>query len=155
MSALFGPGGNGDLFKTLGYKSTVDAPKFLKGLGLGAYEYEAGNGLSASNSVLKAIGSEARENNIKLSYHAPYFISLSGVVEETRLKSIGYIEQSINAAKLLGANTIVVHCGSASKITRDEAMRLAADTLIRTLTELDTQGVKILQYKYRPLPVIF
>ena len=38
---------------------------------------------------------------------------------------------------------IVVHTGSAAKITRDEAMRLAADTLAHTLVEVDTHGVKI------------
>ena len=68
---------------------------------------------------------------------------MSGVVTETRLKSIGYIRESLDAAKLLGAKTIVVHCGSCAKISRDEAMRLAADTLIRTLNEVDTYGIGI------------
>ena len=78
-----------------------------------------------------------------MSYHTPYFISLSGIVPETRLKSIGYIRESIEAADLLGAKTIVVHCGSCAKISRDEAMRLAADTLIRVLDEVPTRGIKI------------
>ena len=78
-----------------------------------------------------------------MSYHTPYFISLSGVVEEKRLKSIDYIRQSIEAARLLGAGTIVVHCGSCAKISRDEAMRLAADTLVRTAASVNTYGIKI------------
>ena len=143
MAAYFGPGGNSDAFRLAGYKSTVDAPKFVKSIGLDAYEYEAGNGLSASPSILSAIGREARENNIKMSFHTPYFISLSGVVEEKRLNSINYIRQSLDAAKLLGAGTIVVHSGSAAKITRDEAMRLAGDTLVKTLSAVDTYGIKI------------
>lgn len=141
--ALFGPGGNSDSFRLAGYKSTLDAPAWLSGIGLDAYEYEAGNGLSASKDMLCAIGNEAKLYNIHMSYHTPYFISLSGVVTETRLKSIGYIRESIDAARLLGAETIVVHCGSCAKISRDEAMRLAADTLIRTLDEVDARGVKI------------
>ena len=143
MSAYFGPGGNSDAFKLAGYKSTLDAPSWVKSIGLDAYEYEAGNGLSASSSMLAEIGREARENNIKMSYHTPYFISLSGVVEEKRLNSINYIRQSLDAAKLLGARTIVVHTGSAAKITRDEAMRLAGDTLVKTLASVDTYGIKI------------
>ena len=141
--AFFGPGGNSEAFSLAGFKSTVDAPAWLAGIGLDAYEYEAGNGLSASASTLRAIGEAARVNNIKMSYHTPYFISLSGVVTETRLKSIGYIRESIDAARLLGAKTIVVHCGSCAKISRDEAMRLAADTLIRVLHEVPTYGIKI------------
>ena len=143
MKAKFGPGGNSDAFRLAGYSSTLDAPAWLREIGLDAYEYEAGNGLSAGASMLAEIGRRASENNIKMSYHTPYFISLSGIVEEKRLKSIDYIRQSLEAARLLGAGTIVVHCGSCAKISRDEAMRLAADTLVRAASSLDTYGIKI------------
>lgn len=143
MTAKFGPGGNSEAFYASGMKSTIDAPAWVKEYGLDAYEYEAGNGLAASSVILAKIGEEARKNNIKMSFHAPYFISLSGVIEEKRLNSIRYIQQSLDAANLLGAKTIVVHTGSAAKISRDEAMRLAADTLIKTLKTVETHGVKI------------
>ena len=143
MAAYFGPGGNSDAFRLAGFKSTIDAPSFVKGIGLDAYEYEAGNGLSASPKILSEIGAEAKLHNIKMSFHTPYFISLSGVVEEKRLNSINYIRQSLDAANLLGAGTIVVHSGSAAKISRDEAMRLAGDTLVKTLASVDTYGIKI------------
>ena len=143
MAAYFGPGGNSDAFRLAGYKSTLDAPGWVKSIGLDAYEYEAGNGLSASPKILAEIGREAALHNIKMSFHTPYFISLSGVVEEKRLNSINYIRQSLDAAKLLGAGTIVVHSGSAAKISRDEAMRLAGDTLVKTLEAVDTYGIKI------------
>ena len=143
MSAKFGPGGNSEAFKAAGYSSCLDAPAWVASVGLDAYEYEAGNGLSASPAALLAIGAEAKRCGIKMSYHAPYFISLSGIDPEKRLKSIGYIKQSVDAAYILGAGTIVVHTGSTAKISRDEAMRLAADTLIRTLETVDTHGVKI------------
>ncbi len=143
MSALFGPGGNSESFKLAGGRSTLDAPAFVRSMGLDAYEYEAGNGLSASDAQLAAVGREALRCGVKMTYHTPYFISLSGVVPEKRLKSIEYIRQSLDAAALLGAKTIVVHTGSAAKISRDKAMRLAADTLVRTLDEVDTHGIKI------------
>ena len=143
MKAHFGPGGNSDAFRLAGHKSTLEAPAFVKEIGLDAYEYEAGNGLAASAAMLTAIGNEAKRCGIKMSFHTPYFISLSGLVEEKRLNSIRYIRESLDAAALLGADTIVVHSGSAAKISRDEAMRLAADTLVRTLSEVDTHGVKI------------
>ena len=143
MKAFFGPGGNSEAFKASGGKSTLDAPKWLSTIGLDAYEYEAGNGIASSTATLAAVGNEARKYNIKMSFHTPYFISLSGVEEAKRLKSIRYIAESLEAARLLGAKTIVVHTGSAAKITRDEAMRLAADTLIKTLSAVDTYGIKI------------
>ena len=143
MPAFFGPGGNSTSFYDAGKKSTLQAPAWVREIGLDAYEYEAGNGITASLATLTAIGKEARREGIKMSFHTPYFISLSGIEEEKRLKSIGYISSSLDAAKALGANVIVVHTGSAAKISRDEAMRLAADTLVKTLASVDTYGIKI------------
>ena len=131
--AVFGPGGNSQSFYDAGYKSTLQAPAYLRELGLGAYEFEAGNGITAGETTLAKIGEAARANAIEMSLHTPYYISLSGVDPEKRLKSVEYIQKSLRAAELLGADTIVIHCGSAAKISRAEAMGLAKDTLLRTL----------------------
>lgn len=129
--ATFGPGGNSESFYAEGYKASLQAPAWLKKKGLDAYEFQAGNGLTAGEKTLTAIGQQAREHGILMSLHTPYFISLSGVEEEKRLKSIDYISRSLQAAACLGADTIVIHTGSAAKITREEAMSLAADTLTK------------------------
>jgi len=129
----FGPGGNSESFYAEKLKSTVQAPKWLSERGLDAYEFQGGNGIMAGDETLKKIGDEAKKYGILMSVHTPYYISLSGVEEEKRLKSLSYIEKSLHAAELLGADTIVIHSGSASKIKRDEAMALARDTLERTV----------------------
>ena len=128
-TATFGPGGNSDVFYAEGNKSTLQSPGWVKRFGLDAFEYEAGNGLTAGEASLRAVGEKAREHGIKMSLHTPYFISLSGVDPEKRLKSIDYIQKSLWAAELLGADTIVIHSGSAAKISREEAMSLSKDTL--------------------------
>ena len=127
--ATFGPGGNGDWFYSEGKKSTLQSPGGLKEKGLDAFEYEAGNGIAAGEAALRAIGDKAREHGILMSLHTPYFISLSGVDPEKRLKSLEYIQKSLWAAELLGADTSVIHSGSAAKISREEAMALSCDTL--------------------------
>ena len=131
--ATFGTGGNSDSFYAEGKKSTIQAPEWIKLRGLDAYEFEAGNGLSAGEATLAKIGEAAREHGILMSFHTPYFISLSGTDPEKRLKSIDYISRSLWASKLLGADTIVIHAGSAAKISRAEAMLLASDTLYKNL----------------------
>ena len=131
--ATFGPGGNSESFYAEKYKSTTQAPAWLVARGLDAYEFQAGNGLAAGEATLRKIGEEAKKCGILMSLHTPYYISLSGVEEEKRLKSLSYIEKSLWAAELLGADTIVIHSGSAAKISREEAMRLASDTLMRTV----------------------
>ena len=138
--AKFGPGGNGDLFYAQGGKGTVQAPEWVKNYGLDAYEFEAGNGLTAGETTLRKIGEEAKKHGIAMSLHTPYFISLSGVDPEKRLKSVDYIQKSLWAAELLSADTIVIHSGSAAKISREEAMKLSCDTLEKVIEAVgDTQ----------------
>lgn len=129
MSALFGPAGNSDSFAKMGYKSNLDAPEYVSKMGLDIYEYQCGRGVRVSEANAKVYKENAEKFGIKTSLHAPYFISLSSVEEEKRLKSVDYILQSAKAADMLGANRIIVHSGSCSKITREEALSLAKDTL--------------------------
>ena len=143
ITAKFGPAGNCDTFYASGRKATVEAPAWLKEIGLDAYEFQAGNGLRVSDATLTAIGNQAQEHGIAMSLHTPYFISLSGIDPEKRLKSITYIKDSLHAASLLGADIIVIHTGSAAKISREEALGLAADTLYKTLEEIGDQPIKL------------
>ena len=143
MKATFGPGGNCDLFYAEGNKSTVQAPAWVKGYGLDAYEFEAGNGLTAGEATLRRIGEAAKENGILMSLHTPYYISLSGVDPEKRLKSVEYIQKSLWAAELIGADTIVIHSGSAAKISREEAMRLSCDTLQRVIEAVGDTDIRL------------
>lgn len=142
-TAIFGPGGNSRSFYESGHKTTVEAPDFVRSLGLGAYEFEAGNGITAGETTLRKIGDAARAAGVELSLHAPYYISLSGTDPEKRLKSVEYIQKSLAAAELLGADLIVIHCGSAGKIPREEAMRLSADTLQKTLEAVGDTKIKL------------
>lgn len=141
--AKFGPGGNSEAFYNAGFNSSVDAPAWLKSIGLDAYEYQAGNGLTAGPKTLGAIGEAAKQAGIQMSIHAPYFISLSGVIPEKRLGSIRYIRESLSAGELLGAYLTVVHTGSAAKISRREAVELAKDTLAHLLSEIPDNGIFI------------
>lgn len=141
--AKFGPGGNGDLFYAQGGKGTVQAPAWVKNYGLDAYEFEAGNGLTAGETTLRKIGEEAKLHGIAMSLHTPYFISLSGIDPEKRLKSIDYIQKSLWAAELLGAKTIVIHSGSAAKISREEAMKLSCDTLEKVIEAVGDTDIKL------------
>ncbi len=143
MKALFGPGGNSLSFYASGKKSTTQAPEWVSNFGLDCYEYQAGKGLFGSDETFKKIGDEAEKHNIRMSLHAPYYISLSGVEIEKRLKSIDYIKNSVRAAELMNAEQIVIHTGSASKISREQAVELAKDTMTKALEAVDGTNVKL------------
>ncbi len=136
----FGPAGNSVSFYAEGHKSTSEAFGWLASRGLDSYEYQAGKGIYASNDALREIGLAAKENEICVSLHAPYYISLSSVEDEKRLNSVRYILQSADACELIGGSVFVVHSGSAAKLDREEAMKKAEDTLFMTALALDEGG---------------
>ena len=141
MSAFFGPAGRDDSLNIYGYKTSLDIPRCMKEKGLDAFEYQCGRGVNVKPEVAMELGKLAKEYDIKLSLHAPYYISLSSVEKEKRDKSIEYILSSAKAADLMGASRIIVHSGSCSKISREEALKLAADTLNRAQQALDECGL--------------
>lgn len=141
MSAKFGPAGNDEQFEILGYKHTKQIPEFLKKYELDAFEYQCGRGVKISVEKAKEFGVVAAENEIALSVHAPYYISLSSVEEEKRQNSIGYILQTARVASAMGANRIIVHSGSCANISREQALEYAKDTIKKAVVALDTEGL--------------
>ncbi|MEG0456738.1 MAG: TIM barrel protein, partial [Oscillospiraceae bacterium] len=134
---FFGPAGNSESFKEKGYKTNLQIPEYLNTFNLNAYEYQCGRGVKISEEAAKAFGLAAKEQNITLSLHAPYYISLSSESEETRLKSVEYILKSAIAANNMGADRIIVHSGSCAKMSREHALSLAKDTIKLSLKALD------------------
>ncbi len=145
MGAKFGPAGNSESFSAK-YKSTVEAPEFLKKMGLDHYEYQCGRGVRVSDKLADNLRKRAQEHKISLSLHAPYFISLSSVDEEKRINSIDYILQSCEAALKIGADRIVIHSGSCSKMSREEAMCYAEETLKNARQEAVARGYEAVHF---------
>ena len=137
----FGPGGNSESFYKEGYKSTTQAPLWLKNRGLDAYEYQCGNGVNVGEESAKAIGVEAEKHGITMSVHAPYFISLASVEEEKRDKSIKYVLDTLKVANWMGATRIVVHPGGCSKRDRKEAITLANETMKRIVDVVKSENI--------------
>ena len=135
-SALFGSGGNPKSFYDEGYNDTSRVFKWLREKNIDSYEYQAGNGLSAGAAVLKKIGEAAAENDILLSLHAPYFISISSDDDEIIAKSVSHVIRCVNAASAMGAYMIVIHSGSLGKNTRDKALEKSRSTIGKILSIL-------------------
>ncbi|MEM0021748.1 MAG: deoxyribonuclease IV [Fervidicoccaceae archaeon] len=103
----FGPAGkpidlHGDL---------LDAPKFLREIGLNAMEYEAVRGVNISRERAEKLGSLARENDVVLSMHAPYYVNLSALEQEKVESSIKRLVDSLQASSWMGSYVVVFHPG--------------------------------------------
>lgn len=141
MSALFGPAGNSESFAKMGYKHSLDVPEYLVKMGLDAFEYQCGRGVNIGLDKAELFGKKCKEKNISVSLHAPYYISMSSVEEEKRLNSVNYILTSARAVNAMGGSRIVVHTGSCGKISREQALYLATDTMKIALDALDNEGL--------------
>ena len=137
----FGPAGTADSFATMGYKKTTQIPEYLEKMGLNAFEYQCGRGVRVNDETAAVLKEKFAEKKLRMSLHAPYYISLSSTEEEKRQGSIKYILESAIAADKLGADKIIVHSGSCSKMTREQALELAIGTLTQAQATLDAQGL--------------
>ena len=137
MSAIFGPAGNAESFP---YKSSVDAPRWLAGLGLDCYEYQCGKGVNVGEATARKVGEAAREAGIALSLHAPYFINLANPDPDSLQKTIGYITAACQAADWMGATRVVIHSGALMKRTRREAQDIALHALKEVVAACDGAG---------------
>lgn len=137
MSAKFGPAGNPDAFP---YKSSVDAPRWLREIGLDCYEYQCGKGVNVGEATARKLGQAAIEAGISLSLHAPYFINLANPDPESLRKTTGYILSACQAADWMGAARVVVHTGALMKRTRREALDIALRSMGEILKVWEGEG---------------
>ena len=137
MGAIFGPAGNAENFP---YKSSADAPKWLKEIGLDCYEYQCGKGVRVGEAAARKVGLAAVEHGISLSLHAPYFINLANPDPEALQKTIGYITGACLVADWMGARRVVIHSGALMKRTRREAQDIALRSLREVIAACDGAG---------------
>ena len=125
----FGPSGNSELFYQLGYKSSVEAPAWLRSLGLSAYEYSFGRGYNMSQEKAIEIGREASANEIEISVHAPYYINFANESEEMVEKSYNYVLTGLKMLRAMGGKHLVFHASSQGKLPRERALELTRERL--------------------------
>lgn len=136
---LFGTAGRAESFAQKGYKKMSEVPAYLREFGLHAYEYQCGHGVRYNEAEMHRLAQNGA-GDITFSIHAPYYISMSSLTEETRLNSVSYILQSAEALRILGGRRIIFHPGSCGKQSRETALALAMDTMRRIVKAMDEAG---------------
>jgi deoxyribonuclease-4 len=75
-----------------------------------------------------------------LVIHTSYLVNVCSQSDEIREKSITAFRGEIERALALGAEYLVLHPGSWKGLTRDEGLKLAADSITRSIDGLPWQG---------------
>ncbi len=125
----FGPSGNDKQFYADGFKSTVDAPKWVFEHGLNAYEYSFGRGINIGDDKACEIGKLCKQFDVAISVHAPYYINFANPDDEKAENSYNYILNSVKKLKAFGGDRVVFHPSSVGKMSREEAVELTKKRL--------------------------
>jgi deoxyribonuclease-4 len=75
-----------------------------------------------------------------LVIHTSYLVNVCSQSDEIRTKSITAFRGEIERALALGAEYLVLHPGSWKGLTRDEGLKLAADSITKAIDGLPWQG---------------
>src|SRR5580692_11688658 len=75
-----------------------------------------------------------------LVIHTSYLVNVCSQSSETRQKSIIAFRGEVERALALGAEYLVLHPGSWKGLTRNEGLKLAADSIERAIDKLPWQG---------------
>jgi len=134
----FGPAGNPLDFKG----PTVEAPIYIREEGLDAYEYQAVRGVRIKEEVARELGKNAKENDVYVSLHGPYYINLSSDKKETFRKSKVRLLDSMRAAMWMGAKKVVFHPGYYGEKTPDEALKMCIEAMKEVVEMAKAEGIK-------------
>lgn len=135
----FGTAGLADSYTVKKFDPAAIAA-YTAGFGLTAFEYQCGRGVRLAHDKAAALGAACAGQNIVLSVHAPYYISMSSLEEDKRLNSIDYLLQSCALVKALGGRRVIFHSGSCGKQSREAALEKALDTMARAVKACDEAG---------------
>ena len=117
----FGPSGNSEAFYLEGHKQTAEAPAWISGQGLNAFEYAFTLGQFLSDKTAEKILEEGKKFDIEFSVHAPFYINFANSSETSRENNFKFMLNSVEGLKKLNGRHCVFHIGSQMKMTREEA----------------------------------
>lgn len=121
---------------------TLEGIECCKQLGLEAMEIEFVRGVKMSNQGAKEAGEKAKELDIRISSHAPYYVNLCTL---DRVKAEGSIRHIFLAAKatfLANGWITVFHPGFYQKLSKEEAFQIAKKRLLEIKEKMDAEGIK-------------
>jgi deoxyribonuclease-4 len=138
MKVRFGPAGIP--LKCRG--GTIKGIEYTAEEGLDAFEVEFVRGVRMKPEDAAKAGEVAREKDVLLSCHCPYWINCSPREEAKAEIAIRNILQTARAAQAMKAWIIVLHPGYYMGRKPGEAEKLALKTLERVLEAMGSEGIK-------------
>jgi len=125
-------------------RDTLSGIKFVRELGLDAMELEFVRSVYLNEEGAKKAGNTAKELDVRLSVHAPYYINLNSEEDDKLEASKERIIQSARIGEKAGAMIVVFHPGYYGKKTKEETMEAIMQQTREIRETLNKEGNKIL-----------
>lgn len=137
MVIRIGPAGSAGL-------GNLKGVSHCKELGLSAMEIEFTHGVNMSDVLAKQVGELAKELDIALSIHAPYFINLASEDQEKIDASKKRILDSCERGNYLGAKYIVFHAAYYGKKTPKQTYSLVKTAILDMQKTINKNNWKVI-----------
>jgi deoxyribonuclease-4 len=123
--------------------SSLEGVRCCSGLGLTAMEMEFVQGVRMKEDSAREIAEAARELDVSISSHAPYYVNLCTSDERKLANTRRHIVSSARITSLAGGGITVFHPGFYQKLSPEEAFQAAKKSLQGIEEELKAMGVGI------------
>ena len=141
----FGPAGIPNAVKKKGRKKNllIEGIKTVRELGLDAMEIEFVRGIWLSEDKAREAGEVARQLDVLLTAHAPYYVNLAAREEQKRKKSIDYVVRSAKVLHAAGGWSVVFHPGWYMKRAPSTVYELVKKSLAEIVEQVKSLGVDV------------
>lgn len=123
-------------------KTTPAGIKCVSELGLNAFEVEFVRRVGMSNEMAKEVGKIAKELNVRLSVHCPYFVNLCSQEKEKLEASKKRILDSVERAHFMGADVAVFHPGFYGALTLEQAYEAVKKSCKDIIERMKSKGIE-------------
>ena len=121
-------------------RSSEGGVRRIRELNLGALELEFVQGVRMGEEKARKVGAAAKEDNIALSCHAPYYINLNSRESEKITASRDRILHTSRISQILGVRSVIFH----PAFNHDNSSEVVLERVVRELTlvreTLDAEG---------------
>jgi len=123
-------------------RSTIGGIKYVHEIGLNAFECEFVRGVKMQPKSAEEVGQLAKELNIKLTVHAPYYINLCSQKKSTIEASKRMIFDSADRAEKMGAEAVAIHSAYYSGLNPEQAFAKVKEGFEQIHDRMTSSGIK-------------
>ncbi len=136
----FGPAG---IPRAAKKRSLIEGIKKVRELGLDALEIEFVRGIWLTEEKAREAGKVAKELDVLLTAHAPYYVNLAAKEEQKRKRSIDYVVKTAKVLHAAGGWSVVFHPGWYMQRAPSTVYEIVRKSLAEIVEQVKSLGVDV------------